>query len=65
MCLLCSLQELLLCPAKRVKEYITLLCALRLHTPQEHTDHEDLATAIKQMKQLSDYIDRVCLLHLL
>ncbi|XP_013917158.1 PREDICTED: epithelial cell-transforming sequence 2 oncogene-like [Thamnophis sirtalis] len=54
-----SLQELLLCPAKRVKEYITLLCALRLHTPQEHTDHEDLATAIKQMKQLSAYIDQL------
>ncbi|XP_058028912.1 epithelial cell-transforming sequence 2 oncogene-like, partial [Ahaetulla prasina] len=54
-----SLQELLLCPSKRVKEYITLLCALRLHTPQEHTDHEDLATAIKQMKQLNDYIDQL------
>ncbi|ETE71280.1 Epithelial cell-transforming sequence 2 oncogene-like protein, partial [Ophiophagus hannah] len=53
-----SLQELLLCPSKRVKEYITLLCALRLHTPQEHADHEDLATAIKQMKQLNDYIDQ-------
>ncbi|XP_070589713.1 epithelial cell-transforming sequence 2 oncogene-like isoform X2 [Erythrolamprus reginae] len=54
-----SLQELLLCPSKRVKEYITLLCALKLHTPQEHTDHEDLATAIKQMKQLNDYIDQL------
>ncbi|KAG8123791.1 hypothetical protein E2320_019179, partial [Naja naja] len=53
-----SLQELLLCPSKRVKEYITLLCALRLHTPQEHADHEDLAIAIKQMKQLNDYIDQ-------
>uniref|UniRef100_A0A670XYS8 Epithelial cell transforming 2 like n=1 Tax=Pseudonaja textilis TaxID=8673 RepID=A0A670XYS8_PSETE len=53
-----SLQELLLCPSKRVKEYIALLCALRLHTPQEHADHEDLATAIKQMKQLNDYIDQ-------
>ncbi|XP_060548234.1 epithelial cell-transforming sequence 2 oncogene-like isoform X2 [Pantherophis guttatus] len=54
-----SIQELLLCPSKRVKEYITLLCGLRLHTPQEHTDHEDLATAIKQMKQLNDYIDQL------
>ncbi|XP_026561188.1 epithelial cell-transforming sequence 2 oncogene-like [Pseudonaja textilis] len=54
-----SLQELLLCPSKRVKEYIALLCALRLHTPQEHADHEDLATAIKQMKQLNDYIDQL------
>ncbi|KAK9411624.1 epithelial cell-transforming sequence 2 oncogene-like [Crotalus adamanteus] len=54
-----SLQELLLCPSKRVKEYITLLYALRLHTPQEHTDQEDLATAIKQMKQLKDYIDQL------
>ncbi|KAM6459892.1 epithelial cell-transforming sequence 2 oncogene-like [Liasis olivaceus] len=54
-----SLQELLLCPAKRVEEYITLLCALRLYTPQEHTDHEDLTTAIKQMNQHKDYIDQL------
>ncbi|XP_063150664.1 epithelial cell-transforming sequence 2 oncogene-like [Candoia aspera] len=54
-----SLQELLLCPSKRVEEYITLLYALRLYTPQEHTDREDLTTAIMQMRQHKDYIDQL------
>ncbi|XP_062980679.1 epithelial cell-transforming sequence 2 oncogene-like [Elgaria multicarinata webbii] len=54
-----SLQELLLCPSKRVEEYLTLLYALRLHTPSEHTDHKGLTTAIKQMKQCKDYVDQL------
>uniref|UniRef100_A0A674HU93 Epithelial cell transforming 2 like n=1 Tax=Terrapene triunguis TaxID=2587831 RepID=A0A674HU93_9SAUR len=55
-----SLQELLLCPSKRFEEYLNLLYALRLHTPSEHADHEDLTAAIKMMKQYKEYIDQVC-----
>ncbi|KAF7254698.1 Epithelial cell-transforming sequence 2 oncogene-like [Varanus komodoensis] len=54
-----SLQELLLCPSKRVEAYVTLLYALRLHTPPEHTDREDLSAAIKQMKQYKDYLEQL------
>uniref|UniRef100_A0A8D2JF81 Epithelial cell transforming 2 like n=1 Tax=Varanus komodoensis TaxID=61221 RepID=A0A8D2JF81_VARKO len=53
-------KELLLCPSKRVEAYVTLLYALRLHTPPEHTDREDLSAAIKQMKQYKDYLEQVC-----
>uniref|UniRef100_A0A452IS83 Uncharacterized protein n=1 Tax=Gopherus agassizii TaxID=38772 RepID=A0A452IS83_9SAUR len=53
-----SLQELLLCPSKRFEEYLNLLYALRLHTPSEHTDREDLTAAIKMMKQYKEYIDQ-------
>uniref|UniRef100_A0A8C8REB5 Epithelial cell transforming 2 like n=1 Tax=Pelusios castaneus TaxID=367368 RepID=A0A8C8REB5_9SAUR len=55
-----SLQELLLGPSKRFEEYVNLLYALRLHTPPEHADREDLTTAIKVMKQYKEYIDQVC-----
>ncbi|XP_053145377.1 epithelial cell-transforming sequence 2 oncogene-like isoform X2 [Hemicordylus capensis] len=54
-----SLQELLLCPSKRFEEYVTLLYALRLHSPPEHTDCENLITAIKQIKQYKDYLDQL------
>uniref|UniRef100_A0A452ISM5 Uncharacterized protein n=1 Tax=Gopherus agassizii TaxID=38772 RepID=A0A452ISM5_9SAUR len=54
-----SLQELLLCPSKRFEEYLNLLYALRLHTPSEHTDREDLTAAIKMMKQYKEYIDQL------
>ncbi|XP_061479968.1 epithelial cell-transforming sequence 2 oncogene-like isoform X2 [Rhineura floridana] len=54
-----SLQELLLCPSKRIEEYIMLLYALKLHTAPEHTDREELTTAIKQMKQYKDYLDQL------
>ncbi|XP_015271910.1 PREDICTED: epithelial cell-transforming sequence 2 oncogene-like [Gekko japonicus] len=54
-----SLQELLLCPSKRFEEYIVLLYALKLHTPTEHTDREDLTSAIKQMHRYTDYIDQL------
>nr|XP_056708510.1 epithelial cell-transforming sequence 2 oncogene-like [Euleptes europaea] len=54
-----SLQELLLWPSKRFEEYTVLLYALRLHTPTEHTDREDLTSAIKQMHQYKDYIDQL------
>ncbi|XP_060609445.2 epithelial cell-transforming sequence 2 oncogene-like [Anolis sagrei] len=54
-----SLQELLLCPSKRIEEYITLLHALRVHTPAGHTDREDLTAAISQMKRYKDYVDQL------
>ncbi|XP_054848960.1 epithelial cell-transforming sequence 2 oncogene-like [Eublepharis macularius] len=54
-----SLQELLLCLSKRFEEYIVLLYALRLHTPTEHTDREDLTSAIKQIHQYKGYIDQL------
>ncbi|XP_049758151.1 epithelial cell-transforming sequence 2 oncogene-like isoform X2 [Elephas maximus indicus] len=43
----------------RFEEYIHLLYALRLHTPAEHIDREDLTTAIDQIKQYKGYIDQV------
>ncbi|XP_043920645.1 epithelial cell-transforming sequence 2 oncogene-like isoform X2 [Protopterus annectens] len=51
-----SLQEILLCPSKRFEEYVTLLYALRLHTPPDHSDRPDLSAAIEQLKQYRDYI---------
>ncbi|XP_018422832.1 PREDICTED: epithelial cell-transforming sequence 2 oncogene-like [Nanorana parkeri] len=54
-----SLQELLLFPAARFEEYVNLLYALRLHTPPEHPDRNDLSTAITEMKQYKDFILRV------
>uniref|UniRef100_A0A8D0B0L2 Epithelial cell transforming 2 like n=1 Tax=Salvator merianae TaxID=96440 RepID=A0A8D0B0L2_SALMN len=54
-----SLQELLLCPSKRIEEYTTLLYALRLHSSAEHGDQEDLTTAVKQMEQYKDYLDQI------
>nr|XP_048700342.1 epithelial cell-transforming sequence 2 oncogene-like isoform X1 [Caretta caretta]XP_048700343.1 epithelial cell-transforming sequence 2 oncogene-like isoform X1 [Caretta caretta] len=54
-----SLQELLLFPSKRFEEYLNLLYALRLHTPSEHADREDLTAAVKMMKQYKEYIDQL------
>ncbi|KAJ6660161.1 hypothetical protein lerEdw1_018088 [Lerista edwardsae] len=54
-----SLQELLLCPSKRIEEYKTLLYALQCYTPPEHTDYEDLTTAIKHIEQYKAYIDQL------
>nr|XP_019588337.1 PREDICTED: epithelial cell-transforming sequence 2 oncogene-like isoform X1 [Rhinolophus sinicus]XP_019588338.1 PREDICTED: epithelial cell-transforming sequence 2 oncogene-like isoform X1 [Rhinolophus sinicus]XP_019588339.1 PREDICTED: epithelial cell-transforming sequence 2 oncogene-like isoform X1 [Rhinolophus sinicus]XP_019588340.1 PREDICTED: epithelial cell-transforming sequence 2 oncogene-like isoform X1 [Rhinolophus sinicus] len=54
-----SLQELLLYPSRRFDEYIHLLYALRLHTPAEHVDREDLTTAVDQIKKYKGYIDQM------
>ncbi|XP_067844367.1 epithelial cell-transforming sequence 2 oncogene-like [Heptranchias perlo] len=51
-----SLQEMLLSPSGRFEEYVTVLYALRLHTPAEHTDHDDLTAAIGNLKCFRDYI---------
>ncbi|XP_069464205.1 epithelial cell-transforming sequence 2 oncogene-like [Ambystoma mexicanum] len=54
-----TLQELLLCPASRFEQYVDLLYAVRLHTPAEHADREDLTAAIKQLKHYRDYISQL------
>ncbi|XP_053446588.1 epithelial cell-transforming sequence 2 oncogene-like [Nycticebus coucang] len=54
-----SLPELLLYPSRRFEEYINLLYALRLHTPAEHVDREDLTTAVDQIKKYKGYIDQM------
>nr|DBA26708.1 TPA: hypothetical protein GDO54_010933 [Pyxicephalus adspersus] len=54
-----SLQELLLFPSSRFEEYLNLLYALRLHTPPDHPDRNDLNTIITEMKQYKDFILRV------
>ncbi|XP_067900276.1 epithelial cell-transforming sequence 2 oncogene-like isoform X2 [Heterodontus francisci] len=51
-----SLPEILLIPSSRFEEYVTLLCALRLHTPVEHVDCHDLTTASANLKYFQDYI---------
>ncbi|XP_078413664.1 epithelial cell-transforming sequence 2 oncogene-like [Cetorhinus maximus] len=51
-----SLQEILLGPSSRFEEYVTLLSALRLHTPVEHVDRRDLNTATAHLKGFRDYI---------
>ncbi|XP_075194359.1 epithelial cell-transforming sequence 2 oncogene-like [Anomaloglossus baeobatrachus] len=51
-----SLQELFIFPSTRFEEYVNLLYALRLHTPPEHSDREDLNSAILLLKQYKDYI---------
>ncbi|XP_074043795.1 epithelial cell-transforming sequence 2 oncogene-like isoform X2 [Macrotis lagotis] len=54
-----SLQELFLYLPRRFEEYVNLLYGLRLHTPADHVDREDLTTAIKQMKRYIDYINQL------
>ncbi|KAM9316688.1 epithelial cell-transforming sequence 2 oncogene-like [Gastrophryne carolinensis] len=54
-----SLQELLLYPSTRFEEYLSLLYALRLHTPPEHPDRKDLNAAISEMKKYKDFILKV------
>ncbi|XP_075124000.1 epithelial cell-transforming sequence 2 oncogene-like [Leptodactylus fuscus] len=54
-----SLQEMFLFPSTRFEEYVTLLYALRLHTPPEHLDRKDLNSAILQLKQYKDYVGQL------
>ncbi|XP_059504813.1 epithelial cell-transforming sequence 2 oncogene-like isoform X2 [Stegostoma tigrinum] len=53
-----SLQEMLLSPSCRFEEYVTLLSALRLHTPIQHVDRHDLSAAIANLKRFRDYIQQ-------
>ncbi|XP_063089448.1 epithelial cell-transforming sequence 2 oncogene-like [Cavia porcellus] len=54
-----SLPELLLCPSRRFDEYLTLLYALRLHTPAGHVDCGELTAAIDQIKRYKGYLDKI------
>ncbi|XP_059504812.1 epithelial cell-transforming sequence 2 oncogene-like isoform X1 [Stegostoma tigrinum] len=54
-----SLQEMLLSPSCRFEEYVTLLSALRLHTPIQHVDRHDLSAAIANLKRFRDYIQQL------
>uniref|UniRef100_H3C0E4 Coiled-coil domain containing 28A n=1 Tax=Tetraodon nigroviridis TaxID=99883 RepID=H3C0E4_TETNG len=51
-----SLQELLLCPAWRIREYVTLLQALRLHTHPQHPDHTHLTSALHTLLAFRDFV---------
>ncbi|XP_004628639.1 epithelial cell-transforming sequence 2 oncogene-like [Octodon degus] len=54
-----SLPELLLCPSRRFEEYVSLLYALRLHTPAEHAGRGVLTAAIDQIKDYKAYLDQI------
>ncbi|KAI4895463.1 hypothetical protein NFI96_023966 [Prochilodus magdalenae] len=51
-----SLQELFLSPSSRVEEYVTLLQALRLHTPAEHPDHAALSSAFNTLLNYRSFV---------
>uniref|UniRef100_A0A3P9AF49 Epithelial cell transforming 2 like n=1 Tax=Esox lucius TaxID=8010 RepID=A0A3P9AF49_ESOLU len=53
------LQELLLCPAWRVEEYVTLVQALSLHTLAQHPDHTHLTAALDSLTRHRDFIRKV------
>ncbi|XP_019909832.3 epithelial cell-transforming sequence 2 oncogene-like isoform X2 [Esox lucius] len=54
-----SLQELLLCPAWRVEEYVTLVQALSLHTLAQHPDHTHLTAALDSLTRHRDFIRKL------
>uniref|UniRef100_A0AAY5K7G1 Epithelial cell transforming 2 like n=1 Tax=Esox lucius TaxID=8010 RepID=A0AAY5K7G1_ESOLU len=59
------LQELLLCPAWRVEEYVTLVQALSLHTLAQHPDHTHLTAALDSLTRHRDFIPLiVCMCNL-
>nr|XP_015802154.2 epithelial cell-transforming sequence 2 oncogene-like [Nothobranchius furzeri] len=54
-----SLQELLLCPAWRIQEYVTLLQALCVNTQPHHPDHAHLSSALNTMQELRLFIQKL------
>ncbi|KAM8872610.1 epithelial cell-transforming sequence 2 oncogene-like isoform 2-T3 [Synchiropus picturatus] len=54
-----SLQELLLCPAWRIYEYVTLLQCLSLHTHHTHPDHMHLNSALTTLRQYKEFIHKL------
>uniref|UniRef100_UPI003AB083F1 epithelial cell-transforming sequence 2 oncogene-like n=1 Tax=Centroberyx gerrardi TaxID=166262 RepID=UPI003AB083F1 len=54
-----SLQELLLCPAWRVEEYMTLLQALSVHTHPGHPDHTHLSSALNTLLRYREFIQKL------
>jgi hypothetical protein len=53
------LPELLLLPARRIQEYVTLLSWFECHTPPSHQDRADLANVIQHLKILNKHIQEV------
>ena len=51
-----TLPELLLLPARRIQEYVTLLSWFECHTPPSHQDRADLANVIQHLKILNKHI---------
>ncbi|KAI3365829.1 hypothetical protein L3Q82_000820 [Scortum barcoo] len=54
-----SLQELLLCPVWRIKEYVTLLQALCVHTHPRHPDHTHLSSALDTLLQFRELVQKL------
>ncbi|XP_049918915.1 epithelial cell-transforming sequence 2 oncogene-like [Epinephelus moara] len=54
-----SLQELLLCPAWRIQEYVTLLQALSLHTHPSHPDHTHLSSALNTLLRFREFVQKL------
>ncbi|XP_049426261.1 epithelial cell-transforming sequence 2 oncogene-like isoform X2 [Epinephelus fuscoguttatus] len=54
-----SLQELLLCPAWRIQEYVTLLQALSLHTHPSHPDHTHLCSALNTLLRFREFVQKL------
>ncbi|XP_078001578.1 epithelial cell-transforming sequence 2 oncogene-like isoform X2 [Glandiceps talaboti] len=52
-----TLQELFLSPTRRIGEYIAVLAALDKYTAPDHADKRDLATAIKNFRELQNFIE--------
>ncbi|KAL6115217.1 ect2l [Pungitius sinensis] len=54
-----SLQELLLCPAWRIQEYVTLLQVLSSHTHINHPDHTPLCSALDTLLAFREFIQKL------
>ncbi|XP_040056103.2 epithelial cell-transforming sequence 2 oncogene-like isoform X1 [Gasterosteus aculeatus] len=54
-----SLQELLLCPAWRIQEYVTLLQVLSSHTHINHPDHTHLCSALNTLLAFREFIQKL------
>lgn len=51
------LGALLILPIQRIPRYVLLLQDLLRHTESKHPDHDDLVQALKEMRQVADYIN--------
>lgn len=51
------LGALLILPIQRIPRYVLLLQDLLRHTESGHPDHADLVQALKDMRQVADYIN--------
>ena len=46
------LQEIMVLPCKRIREYMNLLAALQLHTPREHLDQSNISSVLNDIRSL-------------